>query len=144
MTFTRTGSPVVAEKYIKAIQDELNEAALEIKTNFEQSAKTWQAPPVFIIRKTGEYEREIATSDQNYARLDKGTSVRYATMTPDFLAKSQANSLAARAGAGGVLVINRDNPRPGIAPRNFQKKVKELWDAKFAAGMRNAIDAAGV
>lgn len=141
----RDGKKLDVEKLMKNLQSELNEVALQIQSNFVASAKTWNDVPEFIIKKTGEYDREISTFNKNYIRVSLGTSVRYATMSPDFLAKSQADSLAARAGAGGVQFINKNNPMPGIKARNFDKQVAKLWsDARFALNMRDAVSASMV
>jgi hypothetical protein len=139
---TRRGNKLDPELLMKNIQSELNEYSELIRSSFKASARTWDDVPEFIIRKSGEYEREIYTANQNYARVNRGTSVRYATMSPDFLAKSQANSLTAGGGAGGVQFIDRNRPRPGIKARNFDKEIKKLWsEARFALHMRDAVDA---
>jgi hypothetical protein len=143
MSVTRSGSPLNYEKYIKAIVEELDEDATQIQTEFRLSTSTWDNPAVFIIKKSGEYERQIVTSDENYARLDKGTRIRRVVMTQDFIAKSQPGSLAARSGAGGVARFSK-YPLPGIKARNFVKTLADGWQARFPANMRNAIDAAGV
>lgn len=143
MSVTHSGSPLDYEKYIKAIVAELDEDANQIQTELKLTASTWQDQPVFDIKKTGEYERQITTYNENYARLDKGTSVRYVIMTQDFIAKSQPGSLAARSGAGGVL-RHTNKPQPGIKARNFIKTLAAGWQARFPANMRNAIDVAGV
>lgn len=139
---SRIGVKLDPEQYIKSIVAELDEDALQIKTNFDLSTATWADRPVFDIKKTGEYERQISTYNENYARLNKGTRVRYVIMTPDFIAKSQANSLSAGSGRGGVL-RHTNTPRPGIKARNFDKQVVKIWDSKFAFNMRVAIDNAG-
>lgn len=140
---TRSGSPLNYEKYIKAIVAELDEDALQVQTELKLSSSTWNNPAEFVIKKSGEYERTISTDNQNYARLDKGTSVRYVIMSQDFIAKTQPGSLAARSGAGGVL-RHTNKPQPGIKARNFIKTLVGNWSVRFPTYMRVAVNNAGV
>jgi hypothetical protein len=53
--------------------------------------------------------------------LDEGTSVRYATMSPDWQSKTRLKWFGSRAGRGRRLYVRRDRPRPGIEARGWSE-----------------------
>lgn len=84
----------------------------------------------------------VTTEDKRYKFVDEGTKVRYATMSPNFVAKTKPKSLTAGRGRGGVLFVNKNRPRPGIKARGFTKLVTAKWKPLFRLAMDNAKKAA--
>lgn len=79
---------------------------------------------------------------QKWRWLDQGTKVRYATMTPDFRAKTTPGAFWSGPGAGGLLYINKRRPRPGIAARNWSEKLVEEFGPAFDKWMDAAVKTA--
>jgi hypothetical protein len=141
ISVSRTGTKIDIKKLQAALEKSMDESALLIQTAFQLTVSTWSDQPKFEIKKT-ETSRIISTTNKNYSFVNQGTAVRYATMTPDFAAKSQAGFAGAQAGAGGVLFINRNFPRPGIKARKFDKLIRDKYEQIVSAQFRKIIGAA--
>lgn len=146
-------------------RETLREAAVVIApkmaADMKRPTKTWQEPVEFTTevtvganaggraaKKTSAGASGIAisvtTEDKRYLFVDEGTRVRYATMSPDFQAKTKVNSLIARRGRGRMLFVNKRRPRPGIKARNFTKLVHKKWQPEFRAAMDRALFEAAI
>jgi hypothetical protein len=117
----RTGSRLDVAKVKAAVQKSLDESALLIQTAFELT---------------------VRTSNRIYGFINYGTSVRYATMSPDFAAKSQAGFAGAGGGRGGVSFVSRAHPRPGIKARKFDKQIRDKYEQIVSAQFRQIVGAA--
>jgi hypothetical protein len=137
----RTGSRLDVAKVKAAVQKSLDESALLIQTAFQLTVSTWADKPTFEITKT-ETSRVIRTSNRIYGFINYGTSVRYATMSPDFAAKSQAGFAGAGGGRGGVSFVSRAHPRPGIKARKFDKQIRDKYEQIVSAQFRQIVGAA--
>jgi hypothetical protein len=137
----RTGTRLNIDKIQAAVQKSLDESALLIQTAFQLTVSTWADKPSFEITKT-ETSRVIRTSHRIYGFINSGTSVRYATMSPDFAAKSQAGFAGASAGRGGVAFVSREHPMPGIKARRFDKQIRDKYEPVVSAQFRQIIGAA--
>lgn len=99
-------------------------AKTEALALYRKTTTTWNFPPQFTaIRTAGGWL--IQVSDIRYRYLDKGTAVRYATMTPDFKPKTKVGVFYSYAGAGRVAYVSRKKPRPGIEARGWSERVHE-------------------
>lgn len=99
-----------------------------IEEDFRKTYKTWEHKPDFTRKDTvrnGVYKTEVYTDDRIYTFVNDGTSVRYATMTGDFVPKTQPGVLGSGPGRGGVLYVSRQRPRPGIIAREFDLQIVE-------------------
>lgn len=74
--------------------------------------------------------------------LDRGTKVRYATMSADFQAKTTPRVLGSRAGKGKLLVVRKSVPRPGIEAREWTPEMVKKWTPLFAESQQEALDRA--
>ena len=75
----------------------------------------------------GTYFTEGEGSSSNpYPFLVRGTKVRYATMSSDFEAKTKPGIIGSGPGAGRMLYVNKNRPRPGIEAREFDKVIAKL------------------
>lgn len=124
--------------------------APKMTADMAKPTRTWSTPVVFKTEVTVGGARgggkgrsgvaiEVTTDDMRYKFVDLGTKVRYATMSPDFQAKTKVNSLTARRGRGGLLFISKKRPRPGIKARGFTKLVQKKWEPAFKAAMERAM-----
>lgn len=120
-----------ARRHQQAVEQALDKAALVVEADFQKSTATWEHKPVFnVTREPG--KRTIFTTDPQYNWINRGTRIRYATMTPDFIAKTKPGVLASGTGRGGVLFVSRKHPRPGIEARSFDMLIVEEINATFA------------
>jgi len=133
--------------------------APEIEKDFAKTTRTWSEKPEFTrevkigVAAGGRLAKqvtgsatgvsvEVSTDSDIYRFVDEGTKVRYATMTPNFLAKTRPNVIGSRRGRGGVLFVNKKKPRPGIKARNFSKLIQKKWQPRFRKEMQAALDKA--
>ena len=125
----------------RAIQQGLNMAADALKQDFEKTVSTWNDKPTFLINKSGSppFSRVVSAKHKVYFFVSEGTRVRYATMTPNFQAKTAPGRFQAGAGAGGVAYISKKRPRPGIKARKFDKQLMERWRDKLPTYMKLEI-----
>ena len=91
------------KRIMRAIDNALNGAAIDVHADFNVTTQTWKGKPEFVIKigsKPNTFERYIYTLNKIYKFVSGGTKVRYATMTPNFAAENrgQANRLIQRAG----------------------------------------------
>lgn len=126
-------------KLEKVVENALDETALAIQVDYQVTTRTWQHKPVFRIERKGPFERWIYTEDEIYGYVSEGTSVRYATMTPDFQAKSAPMLIASRTGKGGVAFVNKSRPKPGIKAREFPEAIGRKWDSEWARQLERAL-----
>ena len=108
----------------------------DLTGSFEATTRTWNTKPTWQYqhkKSQRELSSRVYTSSKIYGYLNYGTSVRYATMTPNFQAKTIANFIGSRAGRGGMMFVNRLRPRPGIKARKFDEAVAKRWQPKMQA-----------
>jgi len=117
----------------RAIENFLDAGAENIRVDFQVTTQTWREKPKFTIEKAGRESRWIYTGDKIYKFISGGTSVRYATMTPDFIPKTQIGYIGSGAGRGGVAFVNKKYPRPGIKAREFPKAIVRKWRPKWVS-----------
>lgn len=80
------------------------------------------------------------STDNPYPFVTKGTSVRYATMTPDFAPKTKKRVIGSGGGRGGVLYVDKRRPRKGIEAREFEETIAELMLPKFQKDGQKILD----
>lgn len=71
--------------------------------------------------------------------LDQGTSIRFATMTRNFRAKTRVGVISSRPGRGGVHYVDRASPRPGIQARLFDKTISSRLDPRLEQRLNTTI-----
>jgi len=122
----------------------------KVKASFTSSVSTWDHKPTFdkevdtvggwggLVRVTG----TVSTDDTVYGYINNGTSVRYATMTPNFKAKTKPGRISAGAGAGGVSYVLKSRPRPGIKARKFDEQIAKIRQSDLESFFAKAVDEA--
>lgn len=123
----------------RATKDIITDEALPL---FEKTTRTWRNQPRFAARKA--YHGYGVTVDPEYPFewINRGTRVRYATMSKDWASKTKPNVIASYKGAGRVLFVSRKRPRPGIQARNFTDIIMRRVQARAAGRMRDALNEA--
>jgi hypothetical protein len=126
--------------YINEIEDALDDILDFADEQFEKTYSTWkrQHQPDFD-RETKAGSRRVSgklttsgdgSRDNPYPFVTRGTRVRYATMTPDFQAKTTPRVIGSGPGRGGLLYVNKNRPRPGIEAREFEIVIQGQVDKK--------------
>lgn len=111
---------------MKAIDEVFKDTAKRIKADFEKIVSTWkQSPEFYIVKQDSKYQ--IVTPDPVFHYVSRGTRVRYAVMTKDFIPKTQPGVAVGGMGAGKVQFISRKTPRPGIKARHYERMVADDW-----------------
>jgi hypothetical protein len=128
---------------LRAIENTLDGVAKDIKIDFDVTTQTWKSRSEFKIDKS-EGKRVVSTDDPIYGYLDRGTSVRYATMSDNFSPKTRMGFIGSNAGRGGVVRVSRLHPRPGIEARKFAETIQKKWDVQMKTIFQRAIDAEAV
>lgn len=129
--------------------NELRKTGTAVKKDFEQTTRTWKGDkPKFGVAvslaaanggPTLLVEPEGGKGAKKWEWLDKGTKVRYATMTSNFVPKTQPGSLASGVGRGGVAFVNKKRPRPGIEPRRWSILITRNWRPRMKRRMEQAL-----
>lgn len=124
----------------RAIERELKQQ----KTIFEGYTASWSAKkqPKWKIKaetKVTKIIGQIGTRSLPFCFVEVGTSVRYATMTEDFIPKSAPGRLRSRAGRGGLLYRSRAKPRKGIEARDIRVLIAEIRQPEFTRAMFEVI-----
>jgi hypothetical protein len=114
---------------------------------FLRTTRTWNHQVDFdtkLTERNGDFVLEVWTNDMIYYFVDKGTSVRYATMTYDplYIPKTSYRKISSRRGEGGLLYINPNDPKPGIEAREFTLEIARRREPYFERKMAKAIDKA--
>lgn len=114
------------DRVTRVCENLLDMIAEDVRIDFQVTTQTWDQPVDFKIEKS-RLKRVIYTTNPIYKFVTHGTAVRYATMTPDFRAKTVPGQIRSRKGKGGVAYISRKHPRPGIVARRFDDVITEKW-----------------
>ena len=135
---------------LKPFEKEMAKFNTKVRRSFVSSVSTWDHKPVFEkeVETVGGWQSlikvigTVSTTDDVYGYINNGTSVRYATMTPNFKAKTKPGRIGAGAGAGGVSYVLRSRPRPGIKPRKFDEMIAKLRQKDLESAFSSAVSAA--
>ena len=141
-----------AKKMQGVITSTLNGVAKGVKVDFDVTTQTWQHRPTFTISSPSTYEREISTSDDVYAMLEKGTKPHVIRpksargilrFTTPFRAKTVPNAIRSNKGSrGNTPVVARVVHHPGTKARLWSKAIKKKWDQHIGSTFQRAIDSA--
>lgn len=109
---------------------------------FEATVNTWQRQPTFTPSQTPRGWAVQVAPEYPYGWVNRGTRIRYATMSKDWRSKTKPNVIASYAGRGRLLFVSRKRPRPGIVARNFSTIVMTRIQARAANRVREALNEA--
>lgn len=120
----------------RAVYDLVDKEALPL---FGNTVQTWQTQPRFSTRKTARgYGVEVQPL-YPFEWVNRGTRIRYATMSKDWRSKTRPNVIGSTAGAGRMLFVSRKHPRPGIVARNFTDIILKRVQSRAANRIRRAL-----
>lgn len=120
----------------RATHDLVQEEALPL---FGKTVSTWRNQPRFMARKTARgYGVEIDPVFP-FEWVNRGTRIRYATMSKDWRSKTRPNVIGSYSGAGRLLFVSRKHPRPGIVARNFTDIILKRVQSRAANRIRRAL-----
>jgi len=126
-------------RVIRAVENALTGTALAVKVDFDTTTRTWKNRPKFTIKRS-KLRRLVSTTDDVYRFVSRGTRVRYAVMSDDFVAKTRPGIIGSGKGKGGLVGFTK-RPLPGIQARDFEPTIKKKWDREFPRNVQRAIDA---
>lgn len=123
----------MAEKtHTQAVKNFMQMGAENIRVDFRVTTQTWKKNhPVFRIRIVSDSEREISTTHKIFKFISGGTRIRYATMSKDWISKTNPQILGSGPGRGRKLYVNRKIPRPGIEARMFARLIVAKWTPRW-------------
>lgn len=123
----------------RAVERGLDELALEGKTLFEQTTRTWETDVDFTVGDDGDLGKEIFTDNEIYGYVSNGTRPHTITARNGpalafqigHTAKTVPGALAARSGGrGGPLARPVTVQHPGIEAREFDEAVAERLERR--------------
>ena len=113
-----------------SIERMLDMAAEDVAVDFNVTTQTWRSRPTFVIEKS-QGERRIFTTDKVYKFI--------AVMTPDLVAKTIPRSIRSRMGRGGVAIISKKHPMPGIEAREYEVVIADKWKKQLVNMLQQSI-----
>lgn len=129
-----------------ALLNEMRKAGTAVRRDYERTTRTWKGEkPEFaqaVSLAGGGPQLLIVVQGPGAKKwfwLDKGTKVRYATMSADFKSKTVPRVLDSRAGKGRRLFVNKKRPRPGIEARMWTELIAKKWRRPFKQRMESAM-----
>jgi len=123
----------------RAIHDLVQDEAVPL---FGNTVKTWTRQPTFTPVQTPRGWAVQVDPEYPYGWVDRGTRIRYATMSGDWKSKTKPNVISSYAGRGRVLFVSRKVPRPGIQARNFRDIIMRRMQPHAASRVREALNQA--
>ena len=145
------------------IRDAVIKDALAMGKDFEKVTRTWKGDvpriqteaklvPAGVSPSTGFHTSFTASAwprednSKGYWKwrwLDKGTEVRYALMSKDFIPKTSAGMLNSWTGRGKMLFVsrklNKGKGMSGIKARKFTLELRKKWEPLFRDHMKMAV-----
>lgn len=139
------------EKIPRIVHNVISEGMSEFQglliKDFKSTVKDWKRKPDFDEKKVVSDKRfviEVSTDNEIYYYVSHGTRIRYATMSQDFVSKTQPKVIPSRRGRGGMVFVSKRRPRPGIKGRKFDKQIKEKRKPAFKRIMTRKFRSLGM
>lgn len=128
--------PGVVDRAIKSL------AETEAIPLFEATTATWVNQPTFTAQQTARGWAVKVDPAYPFGWVDRGTRVRRAVMSRDWVSKTNPNIFASYAGRGRVVFISRKIKRPGIVARNITDRATRRVQPMAANHVRAALNEA--
>ena len=130
----------------------LHDMSRQIVKDYEKTTATWkgdkpgfqslvslqQPGPTLVVDASGGSEKGV----KKWNWLDKGTSVRYAILSPDWISKTTPRFIGSGFGRGRVVFMLKKGSkfaRPGIKAREWTEEITKVWTPKFKRRMELAM-----
>jgi hypothetical protein len=140
---THGGTGVVSNLINKELRTAMKRESGYVLRQYQKFTSTWNHQPDFDVTylwNGDNLEITVFTQDDIFRYIDEGTSIRYATMTPDFVPKTTPGSLNSGNGAGGLAYVSRQRPRPGIQARKISELITHNREIKFGQNLDRAVN----
>lgn len=150
ITFTSNSTKVaahwrnMARRYRDGLDATVNQIALDAEAEYHKVTRTWRHQPQFVIHQVRTAQYTVTTDDPIFHFLDKGTRVRRALMSRDWVSKTKPRFIASYNGRGQVLFISRKLNRPGIQAREWSKIIHDRLQPGAANRLRRTLAALAV
>lgn len=149
MTITITKQRIRATKKYntdgirKGMRAVLEAHADKVKRDLESLTSNWNHDPKIKVEVRIDNESgtaRVTSSDDVFGYLNRGTSVRYALMSPDWKSKTRPGSFRSGSGSGRVLYIGKRKPwrksrkrwpRAGIKGRRWMPDAQKKQTPRF-------------
>ena len=129
----------IAKEMPNVLDDGVHELANEALALYQKTTRTWTHQPTFVAQRESTARWRVETDDPIYGYVDRGTRVRRALMSRDWVSKTKPNVIASYAGRGRVVFISRKLTLPGIKARNFSKRIREQIQPRAANKLREKL-----
>lgn len=136
----------------RAMATEMRAVAKDIQKDFESTASTFQNKPTFSTQVEVSSSKIVirsGTSDPVWNYLDKGTSVRHAVMSRDWVSKTKPSTgggavvnLTPGPGRGRRVFVSRRINRPGIKARRFTTAIRGMYERSLPNRLQGVINKA--
>ena len=152
-----------SEAFTRAITAAANQAAKEIRADFEATTKTWRHEVKFVQEvdvRASPVQVLVGTDDPIYRYVDEGTRP-HPIFAGIYTGKSKARALSFQWGGPGsyraktqprIIGSRQGGPsgpfvavpyvmHPGTDPREFDKTIQAKWEPRFRRLMEGALSA---
>lgn len=139
--------PFRYNRLISALTTGVFRVGRRMKRDFERTVSTWKVKPQFEMltqRSSSVASVLVGTDNRIYAYINNGTAVRYATMSYDYDAKSRVRVIGSFPGRGGRMYVRREQPRRGVAAREWSFVIQRKYERDFRDAMEEAMGEARV
>ena len=142
--------PFKSQAFDRELLEAMQETVDEADKEFAKTYKDFNHKPKFEkdVRDTGsEIIGSVLTSgdpskENPYPWVQRGTKVRRARMTPDFVSKTQPGVISSRSGRGGVMFVSKKLNLPGIEARNSEEEILKIIKPRLLKKAQRALDKA--
>jgi len=147
ITFTSNSTKVAAHwrrmvrRYADSLDATVHQIALDAEEEYHKVTRTWVHQPQFVIGQVRRGQYTVTTDDPVFHYLDKGTRVRRALMSRDWVSKTKPRVIGSFAGHGRLLFISRKLNRPGIQAREWSTLIHDRLQPGAANRLRRALAA---
>jgi hypothetical protein len=142
--------------FIAAVRTGLKGVVEDPKKDFESFVRTWRKSPKIIVKvekKADELSAftgvesdwssgKAATPEDIFMFLTRGTSVRYATMSSNFKAKTRRGVISSGSGGGDRDPFFIGDTNPGIEAREVEEAVRNKNEKKVLKQMETLMETA--
>ena len=115
--------------------------------SFELTQSTWNHKAKFrrYLRVTShEIYLSITTQDKIWGWVSRGTKVRHALMSKDWVSKTRERVLTPGSGRGHMVYVSKKLIRPGIKARYFPQTIWHNRQPRFRDDIQAAIGRAAI
>lgn len=111
------------------------------------TVSTWEQRPRFIMQERrgqavgARVGFEMLTDSDVWFWLDRGTDVRYAKMSSNFIPKTRVGEFFSYRGRGQKTIVDSQDPQSGIAARGWSSVLEELYGKEIQRQMQELFQA---